>query len=441
MTAKLYCKDNYADSKVNLNESAVKNFLQDNKVIYGIDQQILQLLLTKPPANSFPYTIAKGLPVKHGENGRIKYELHLDTVIDRTSDWDFRDVMRIPTVEKGQKLATVSLPTKGSSGMDVSGREIKADNGKPTVNLAGKHVVYRETDRSFYAAAEGQISVTDNYIQVHPVLEVDDSLSMKNGNLDFVGSIVIRGDVPSGYTVKAGGDIRVYGLVEAATVVAGGSIYISEGLAGQTKGTINAAENINIGYINQGFAKAGHDLFVENSIIHSSCVVKNHVYCQQGNIIGGSISAGKSIEAKDIGNRLNTKTEVAFGINKQIGEKEVHLNQEKKELRQTLLKLDVLGKKLAEKDHAINSKIRITMLRQQSSYNKAKAKLEKIEDKLDQLHAYLGSEFDAKLIVRNNIYTNVIVSFGKYKQIMKSDHHFIQMQVSKNEITIQPLFR
>src|SRR5699024_4134026 len=138
-----------------------------------------------------------------------------------------RDVIRIPTVKEGEKLATIVDPIKGKDGKNIFGEQIRHRPGKVVVVRAGKNVVYKEEDKTFYAKSEGQISINDYIINVHPVYEVNESLSMKTGNLDFIGSIIIRGDVPTGYQVKAGGDVKIFGLVEAAHIEAGGSIYIS----------------------------------------------------------------------------------------------------------------------------------------------------------------------------------------------------------------------
>ncbi|WP_345739529.1 FapA family protein [Virgibacillus salarius] len=277
-------------------------------------------------------------------------------------------------------------------------------------------------------------------MQIQPVFEVEETLSMKNGNLDFVGTIIIHGDVPTGYTVKAKGDVKIFGMVEAATVIAGGSVYVSEGLAGQAKGTIRADESIKIGYINQGIAVAGQDLYVENSILHSNCTVKGHVFCQKGNIIGGALSAGKSIEAKDIGNRLSTETEIIFGVDKSIETKERQLQEKKKELEDTLSKLRILGEKIKQRDIEQNPKLRITLLRQKNSWNKTNEQLEEVTLQLDKLNSSIGSEHYAELIVRNYIFSNVIVAFGKYRRIIKDNQHFVKMHLVDNEIVIYPLF-
>ncbi len=73
---------------------------------------------------------------------------------------------------------------------------------------------------NIYANVNGQVSIIDNRIHVLDVYEVNESISMKIGNIDFPGKIVIRGDVPTGFTIKAEGDISIFGLVEAATIIA-----------------------------------------------------------------------------------------------------------------------------------------------------------------------------------------------------------------------------
>lgn len=438
MTAQLDCTEDYqADSE--LEAAHIQQLLMENKVVFGIDQEMIKQIAAGLPSESFPVTVAQGQPAVNGTDGNINYEIKYTSEIDRSPDWNFRDVMHIPSVQKGQKLARLIHPTSGEDGINVFGAKLSAVPGTPVLKRAGKNVVFRKEDNSFYAVSDGQLSVSDKYIQIHPVYEVNETLSMKNGNLDFVGTIIIRGDVPSGYTVKAGGDIKIHGVVEAASVTAAGSIYISEGISGQKKGFLKANENINIGYVNQGVVYAGNNLYVENSILHSECTAENHVFCQQGNIIGGMLSAGKTVEAKDIGNRLSTRTEVIFGVNKAIHDKEKKLLAKKKELQGTLEKLDTLGDKLKKQNNTNNPELRITILRHRNSYNKTKDQIEELDRVLEQMNPNISSEKDARLIVRNYIYQNAIITFGKYKRIIKTEHHFVQARLCQNEIIIHSM--
>lgn len=439
MSANIHCTEEFKEQKQELSEDAIIAFLAENKIIHGIDSTKVEKMASEIHADRFPITIARGTPVEHGTNGVIHYMLDFDSRIPKTAKWNFREVMRIPSVKKGQKLATATMPTDGRNGTDVFGKTIPAHPGKPARMKAGKNVVYREDDHSYYAAREGQVSVGTDIIHVYTVFEVNEDLSLKKGNLDFVGSIVIHGDVPAGFTVKARGDIKIFGIVEAATIIAGGSIYIAEGFAGMQKGFIKAEQDVHAGYINLGFVHAGNDIYAENSILHSECIAKNNLYCRRGNIIGGAISAGRSVEAKNIGNRLGTKTDIVFGINKTISEKENKLIAKKDELLDNLKKLSIIGKKLEQdKDHQ-NAKLRITLLRQKNSYQKTYDKLQETVEMLEEINSRLGSEKEAYLIAEGKVYPNVIVAFGKYKRKMSRMRQHIKIRLEQNEIVINDI--
>ncbi|RDW19506.1 DUF342 domain-containing protein [Oceanobacillus arenosus] len=441
LSAQIYCTDSYHhDLDLDFNEEQIMGFLQKNKVNYGIDHQVIRQVSATIGKEAFPLVIAKGLPAINGKDGEITYETNFSTEIVHDSEWDFREVMHIPSVATGQKLATLMNPTVGQEGVTVEGNRIKAFPGKRLIIKTGKNVVYREEDQSFFAVTNGQLTRVGNYIHVHPVFEVHESISMKTGNLDFIGSIIIHGDVPNGFTVKAGGDIKIFGMVEAATVISEGSIYISEGFVGNNIGLIQAKENIKVGYINQGEVCAGKDLFVENSILHSNCLARNQVVCQQGNIIGGTLSAGKSVDVKDIGNHLGTKTEVVFGIDKSIQDRKDQLFSEKEKLQDALTKLEILGKRLEGQSNLQSPRSRISYLRYRNTVHKAETRLIKLEEVLEQLDAQIGSEKEASLLVRNFIHSNVIVSFGKYKQMIRESYHYVAIHLIKNEIVIHPLF-
>ncbi|WP_404452647.1 FapA family protein [Virgibacillus necropolis] len=438
LVASLYCSDEYHD-EIMLQEEDVYQFLNENKIKYGIDNDIVKLLTTKPNQSEFPFTIATGSDPQHGVNGSVEYELNFSNEIVKASNWNFRDIMTIPTVKTGQKIATMHLPSKGESGMSIYGNKIPAKPGKPARIKIGKNVVLRKEDNTVYATTEGQISVSNLEIHVHSVFEVRDSLSMKIGNLDFIGSIVIRGDVPPGYKVKAAGDIKIFGMVEASTIEAGGSIYISEGLAGIQKGLLRAKENVHIGYINQGKVYTGKDLYVENSILHSDCIVGKQVFCQRGSIIGGTLSAGSTVEAKDIGNRLSSRTEIIFGINKLIDNKEKELLAKKKEVSTTIEKLTLLGEKLKIESNQQNPKIRIMLLKQRNSLEKAKEQDMYIDEELRLLDSHLGDLESAALYIRGQVHSNVLITFGKYKRKIDNTHSYVQMKLIKNEIVIQTM--
>lgn len=426
--------------ELEIDETDLVKFLVENDVHFGVKQEAINLFLTDRHVESFPLIVAEGELATDGIDGSIVYEQNFNPeMLERTADLNFRDVMQIPAVGKGQKLATLTKPTDGQDGMTVSKEKIEAKKGKPVDIKAGKNVRFNLEDQCFYANLEGQVSLTDRLIQVFATYEINESISMKTGNVDFVGSVVIKGDVPSGFTIKAQGDIKIFGMVEAATVISGSSIYISEGLAGMKRGNLKAAKDIHIGYINQGTAYAKNDIFVENSILHSDTFAGNELISEKGNIIGGTHFAGKGIKAKDIGNRLNTKTEINFGINKSNDQQEQALTLEEKQAQATLIEIDETIKTLASNTDENNPKLRINMLRQRNKRIQIEAKIKDLNGQIKQLRTFLGMEKEAELIVNQYLYPDVVITFGKYEQKIHKDHHRIKMKLDENEIMVYPL--
>ena len=68
-----------------------------------------------------------------------------------------------------------------------------------------------------YAAIDGLFTLTGGEtINVFPIYEVNGDVDYHTGNIDFVGTVVIRGNVLTGFRIRAAGDIRIVGGVEGA---------------------------------------------------------------------------------------------------------------------------------------------------------------------------------------------------------------------------------
>lgn len=426
------------DENVKIELDEWNEFLKKNDVKHGFQLQAIKSLRESISEVSFPLVIAKGQPAVHGRDGEIEYINGFDPNIKRNEKWNFREMMKTPFVKKGEKIAEIKEPESGTDGIDVTGKKIKAFQGKPVKISAGKNVLYQENNLSFFAAVDGQISVSRHKINIHPIYEVKENLSKKNGNLDYSGTIIIHGDVPAGYTIHAGGDVIIFGLVEAASITAEGSIYISEGITGQDKASLKAGENIGAGYINQATITCGRDLYAEKSIVHSNCTVSGHLYSQQGSIIGGITTCNKIIEVREAGTKFNTKTEIHFNTYTIDSNRKNKLMKQKQQLEIILDKLRELGEKLKETKNS-NVNVQISLLRQRNTYTKTKQQLEEINEELQKLDSPFGGAEEPKLLVHDFIYQDVSIAFGKYKRVMNSDHRFVQVRLKENEITLSDL--
>ncbi|SDB88919.1 hypothetical protein SAMN05421734_102193 [Pelagirhabdus alkalitolerans] len=440
MSASVQMRQEY--DPADLTKDEFISWLKSEKITYGLNQQSIDLIVNTCSEDIFPINVAQGTEPIHGIDGKIDYVCDQDNYFDEDEKRDFRDVKKIPSLEEGEKIAILTDPVKGKSGHTIFGKKLPAKKGKPIKLRPGKNVRYDEESKTFFATEVGQLSVGSSKINVFNTYEVSQDLSMETGNVSFVGSVIVRGNVPAGYRVEADGDVHIYGLVEAGHIEAGGNVVITEGIAGLKKGSIKANGDVTIGYINQAHVHAEHNINVQNSIMHSQCVAKQHIYCQSGSIVGGSCSAGKTIEAKDIGNKMDTKTEVAIGVDQEQFQLETKLNAAKDTLISEIEKLKTLGQNLeekAKKTGGLSSKERIFLIKQKNTLQQTEGKLDQINERIESLHVQIGDEDRAKLIVKGTLHENVDLCFGKYQQTTTKPYKFSQVFIEEGEISISPL--
>ncbi|WLV25786.1 FapA family protein [Aciduricibacillus chroicocephali] len=438
MEATLHCTNGWSGEPVD--ETALKHFIVKEGIRTGIIKDAIDQVVAGTSIEVFPLLIAKGEAPVHGKDAEIEYFFETSSEgLKETEEYDFREVMKIPSVQKGTKLAVIHPPDLGKPGEDVLGNMVQADNGKEAVIKAGRNVYFNIEEQAFYACDSGQASVHDDKLHVYSVYEIKESVSMKTGNVQFAGSVVIHGDVPSGFRVTANGDVKVFGMVEAATITANGSIFIAEGLSGMKKGFIRAGKDVHLGYINQGTVLAGRDITVVNSILHSHCTASGKIESRNGNIIGGSASAASLIKAKEFGNRHNTRTDLHFGLDEENERRLEEYEKREKALHEEREKLSALGKQIEERDYQNNIRLRIAHLRQRNKYLQITKELESITIQIRQLEDLAGKEHDASLIASEAIYSNSVISFGKYKKQVDKDYGPISVVLDQNEIYFRPL--
>lgn len=311
----------------------VQETLKKRNVIYGLDESRIAELSTKlkqlAEAKNFTepveMEIAFGTPVINGEDARVEYlykkneEVDSPTpVLEETEDGrvDYRAVHKIDNIIKGTLLARKIPPTKGSSGMTVTGKPIEAKDGMDMEILASKGVILNpENKDEFIADTDGQVIVKDNKISVMALFEIPGDVNLSTGNIDFIGTVIVRGDVKDGFKLYAGEDVIVNGVVEGAEIRSGGKLTIAGGVSGNDKAKITCQGDANIKYIRNATVECGGNLNSSQAIMHSKITVggKITVAGRKGVIVGGQVIAGYEVNAASMGSNFATPTEVIVG--------------------------------------------------------------------------------------------------------------------------------
>ncbi len=443
LSASLSLKDEVDIDAEALTPQKLNGWLLTKKIVYGVNQQVVQSICIDQKNVKYPIEIAKGLKPENGNDAYLINEVDLkDQTVstEENKNFNFKNIRKIPSVKIGQLLATIVPPTLGLPGKDVYGNVLTAKPGKKLRLKSGKNIIFQ--NNKVWATTDGQISISANAVNVFPVFEVNGDLDLNTGNINFIGNVIVKGNVPSGYEIKAGGDVKITGLVEGALIEAQGSIHISGGIAGQKKAVVKAGVDIHTLYVNQATVTAENDIQIDNFIMHSEVTAGNRLVCKKGLIIGGKITAGQSVEAGEIGNQHFTRTEIIIGNDSELIQQERSVIQELKNIKDNLKKLAVLKSSL-EKKKQVMGKLTTTeeqmMTKQQQTAIVLIRKLNEFEEQLENIHQQMHHTDQGFLSVHDKLYPNNIVSFSKYSKVTEQPLTYVKLYLDQGEIVSTPL--
>lgn len=427
------------DESLSITISQLEEFVRGEKVTSGILYDNLKKLAQNPNNIEYPVMIAQGIPPVNGSDAYISIEDPKENTLTKEKI-NYRNVMRIPSVRNGQTIATVIPETNGVNGADVLGRVILAKNGKKLTIKPGKNVIF--TGDQFVATIDGQVSITSKIISVNPVYEVKGDLDLKTGNIQFIGNVVIHGNVPNGYEIHAGGDIKIFGLVEGAHLQANGNILISGGIAGGNKGTVTAVGNIHAAYLNQANVKTEQDLFVDGYIMHSKVEASGSIHCQKGQVIGGFLISGKDIHVKEIGNHLYTKTDCYIGVSGDLEISSRELTHQLEGFSDNLRKINEIETKLIEIARLrgnFTDEQKTLLVKQRTTKAHLNSKIEELSLQLNELEEERREKLKATIHIYEMVFPNTTFHFGKYSRVIQQKHACVKFKLKNNEIVSEPI--
>ncbi|MDR2178603.1 MAG: FapA family protein [Treponema sp.] len=372
------------------------DYLHNNMISYGIKEDVIAQLVDRPVYGE-PVTLAEGDKAVDGRDAYIQYnfETSQDKAHLRESaggQVNFKDLNLIQNVVANQPLAVKVAAEKGKDGKNIKGVTLIASDGKDIPLPLGKNVHPGEDGITIFADINGQVLLVNNKINVEPVYTVDGGVNLASGNVIFLGTVVVNGDVEDGFIVKAAGNIEVNGTVEKAVLESEGNIIVTQGIAGKGGGIIKAGHSVWAKFVENAVVESGDTVMISEGIVNSQVIAANHVLCEgkRAAIVGGHVCAGQTINAKTLGNSSGTETVLEVGYDPRLKKRLTQLIEKKETIRgeidelqrniQTLVNIKRQQKKLPEDKEAT---LEDFMTQRQT----LTANIEKAEEEITELQA------------------------------------------------------
>jgi uncharacterized protein (DUF342 family) len=419
--------------------------LQNHGVVYGIDEEALKNFEDYPIYNS-PVVVATGNPPQNGADAKIVYNFNVDikapVLKERDGKVDFKELNLVENVVAGQILAKKMPAGEGDDGTTVTGKMLPSRGGRDTEIDVGKNVKLAEDGLTAISEINGQVMLSGRKIIVEPIYTVNGDVNLHTGNVLFLGTVIVKGNVEDNFSVKAAGNIEVMGNVGNSVLDAEGDIIVHQGILGKTKGKVKTSKSVFAKFIEHARIEAGEYVVASEGIIHSFVDANKKVICQgrRASIVGGRLRAAEEINAKNLGSVAGSETIIEVGYDPKSKERMVQIetiiNRRLKELEEldlnikTLNNLKKVQHKLPEEKQNYLDELTEKRKEVQTEIDGANREMEEIKERLASI------KLEGKVSASDRVFPGVKIFIKDTNLDVRNEFKFVTFILDQGNIKV-----
>lgn len=414
--------------------------LESMKITHGIFTEVLKRHIESPEYCK-NVIVAMGTKPVQGTKASIEYKFQTDRKakprLNDDGTVDFHHLDNISHVKKGDVLAVLTKEDPGKSGIDIYGAEIKPAKVERLVLKYGKNIDITEDGLKLISQVDGHVTLEGDRVFVSNNFDVPADVDNSTGDVEYNGSVTVKGNVRTGFSIRAKGNVEIFGVVEGANIYADGDIILHRGIQGMGKGRLECKGNLISKFIES--AEVLVDGYIEtDTILHSNITAKGDIYVRgkNGNIIGGKVRATSFIEATRIGSTMGTMTEVEVGTDPSVSAR-LHeikaLTADKTEERKKLEQLVTLLRK--KQDAGMLEPDKVPLI-QSTTKNMIllDSEIKKLTEEYDELSELIAGNANAKIQARSDVYAGTKVVIAGDFILVHDDLAHVRFKKEKGEI-------
>jgi len=423
----------------------LRSYLHSNGVIHGLREDVLEEIDTSPRYGK-PLVVAEGTRAHDGADARIEYNFKMEkdavTLREKDGRVDFKDISHVENVVAGQLLARKIPAEAGQPGRTVTGTTIPATKGKDCDLVIGKNVKLAEDGLSVMAEINGQVLLIGGKINVEPIYTIPGDVNLRTGNILFLGTVIVKGNVEDGFSVKAAGNIEIFGSVGKCLIDAEGDIIVHQGIAAKTEGKVRCGKSLYSKFIEHAHVDAGEYVVVTDGIVHSFVDANKMILCQgkRAQIVGGRLRASEEINSKILGAVGGSETLLEVGYDPRSKERLVGLEEAKKTVEKSLEEVD-LNIKTLENLLKVQKKLPPEKAQYLSEQNEKRSELlRKLDESIQEMgtiNTHLSSlNTIGKISASERVYPGVKLAIKNATLAVRTEFKFVTFFLQGGEVKV-----
>lgn len=401
--------------------------LEEMGVAYGIDEQAIRETIERATyqASKVQAVVAQGVLPVHGVDAKVNYRVPEEAVLrplpllpDGSIDYLHIDPARY--VEAGQLIATVVPAQHGRPGRTLTfpPQTVPQRPGREANLRAGENVLATEDNLQFTAERAGYVYLSGDRLCVLPAIPVTDDL---HGEQVFDSTLVLRGRLLPGTTVRVQGDVAISSRCEGVVIQARGNCYLREGAQ-------------------QSEIAAGGNLLLGGSVVDCRLSTRRQVIAlhEAVQIAGGRLVAFEGVQAYTMGTPAWTPTEVVVGVDTLGDERLFEIAEEIRQCEDNLQRITAALRPY------ISISAEVTSPEQKEAIHRLMAHRRRLETRLKELQhekrtltIQVNAPVRAEVVVRGTVYPGVKVTVGKHSYLVENDLQAVRFLVERGQARMQ----
>lgn len=281
--------------------------------------------------------IAKGTPAEDGKDGQLTLIVRPFQDYTKNKELERKDVHHVSFFENVERSAVVGRvlpPTMGVAGADALGKPLQAKPGKAVkINTDSSLEVSSlgNGEQHIIARKSGYLLDDGGRLSIRSDLAIEGDIGLRTGDVDFIGTVHIKGGVLKGYKVSGEGDVTVDGNVLDALVHSRkGNVTINGVVTGTgvdfqgielneahsqvapsyKAPNIKAAGKIKMQMLQGESVEAGGDVLIDKDAQSSLIRSRGTLRLPKGRLFGGGVFVVGGVEASQIGAAMGVSTTI-----------------------------------------------------------------------------------------------------------------------------------
>ena len=396
-------------------QEEVLSAIKEAGIIKGVDYAVVKAICDGTTGGDI-VTLAKGKMPQAGADGWFEFlfdtEVKSNPLLLEDGSVDYQHAKWFELVKAGQKVAVYHEAQEGIAGYNIMGKTLFAKKGKEKSILTGSGFQILDDKKTYISMVNGKIELRDNKLIISSLLVVGDVTSA-TGNVDFDGSIYVRGNVGQGVSIHATRDVFVDGFMESAVIEAGGDIILKKGNNASGRGFLRANGDVMGLFFESARVWAGGKVsanYCLRSEIHAGTRIE--ISGRNGVLAGGLAQAQTLIQATHIGNEMGLSTRLILGNKDKNTQMQADLQGRENKVSQELRLLLNSYQEFSRKFEPMIRNVHPTYLKLENAIYTKKKELEKIKKRKEAAEKEQKKLKSAKVVVAGNLYSGVCVEIN-----------------------------